>query len=137
MTKLEEEYHHLSLWYFVSFIFGIIFFFYSNDNYSSYSLVVVLFCLTILVKLFHKKDLFWFFIAICLLTFCSGVFIGHLRVSNIHTNPIDKIIISELSGKIEQVKPTLRGTQIILQDVHLGNNVKCNQLLTHYCNHCH
>jgi len=126
MTKLEEEYHHLSLWYFVSFIFGIIFFFYSNDNYSSYSLVVVLFCLTILVKLFHKKDLFWFFIAICLLTFCSGVFIGHLRVSNIHTNPIDKIIISELSGKIEQVKPTLRGTQIILQDVHLGNNTKLN-----------
>ena len=61
-----------------------------------------------------------------MLTFCSGVFIGHLRVSNIHTNPIDKIIISELSGKIEQVKPTLRGTQIILQDVHLGNNTKLN-----------
>jgi uncharacterized membrane protein YjjP (DUF1212 family) len=107
MTKLEEEYHHLSLWYFVSFIFGIIFFFYSNDNYSSHSLLFVLFCLTILVKLFHKKDLLWFFIVACLLIFFSGIFIGHLRVSNIHTNPIDKTIISELSGKIEQVKPTL------------------------------
>ena len=29
-NKLEEEYHYLSLWYFVSFIFGIIFFFQSD-----------------------------------------------------------------------------------------------------------
>ncbi|MDP4832501.1 MAG: ComEC family competence protein [Rickettsiaceae bacterium] len=129
MTRLEKEYHHLSLWYFVSFIYGIIFFFYINNNYSIYSLLFGVVCLAFLVKLFHKKKLLlWFFITSCCLTFFSGIVVGELRVSNIHTQPIDKPIISKLSGKVKQVKPTLHGAQIILQDVHLANNIKLNTL---------
>ena len=60
--------------------------------------------------------------------FFVGIFVANLRVSNINTKPIHKVMVSELSGQVEQIKPTLRGTQVTLQDVHLYqlNKIRIN-----------
>jgi len=121
MTKLEEEYHHLSLWYFVSFIFGIIFFFHDNFHYSIYAIYSIIASLVILVWLLRNRNLLCFFVSACLLAFSVGILVSSLRIASINTNPIKKTMISELSGNVIQITPTRRGTQVTLEDVHLFN----------------
>lgn len=121
MHKLEREYHHLSLWYFVSFIFGIVFFFQSNIDFSIYIIAAGITIIPILIWSACQSRLLFQFIAFCLVAFSVGVAASHLRLATINTNPITKTMISQISGVITQIKPSLRGTQITLEDVNLSD----------------
>jgi len=126
--KFAEEYHQLSLWYFVSFIFGIVFFFQGGFTYPLYFVCFVLFVSIFIVVFFCKKSLITLFTGTCLLAFVVGGLISGLRMHLINTKPISKPIISEVIGQIEHIKPTLRGTQITLNNVSLKNNQNLNKI---------
>ncbi|MDG1436426.1 MAG: ComEC/Rec2 family competence protein [Rickettsiaceae bacterium] len=119
MNILEKEYHHLSLWYFVSFIFGIVFIFQSGLGFSSYSIFTGLVVTFVMALVAHRKGLLFSFSACCMLFFFIGMTVSHLRISSIKTKPISKIIISEVVGTITQIKPSALGTQVTLENVNL------------------
>ncbi len=119
--KLEEEYHHISLWYFVSFIFGIIYFFQNILAFSFYYLFAVVIPLFILAIYLKNKDIVIFFIMNCCLCFCIGSFVSSFRTSLVETKPIHKSIVTDVIGEVVSIKPSLRGTQITLADVKIGN----------------
>lgn len=54
--KFEEEYHNLSLWYFVSFVFGITFFFYQESNYLNHIIFITL-PIGIILSIFFLKEI--------------------------------------------------------------------------------
>ena len=88
--KLEHEYHHLSLWYFVSFFYGITFylksFYFFNQRVSFNSCFILCFIilsvLTYFIVFFRKKEklIFSLFLAI-LFSFTFGVVITHVWTS--------------------------------------------------------
>jgi len=120
--KLEEEYHHISLWYFVSFIFGIVYFFQDVSEFAFYYLFAVVIPLFILAIYLKNKDIVLFFITACCLSFFVGFFVSSFRTYLVETKPIQKAIIADITGEIIGVKPSLRGTQITLSDVKIGNS---------------
>ena len=54
--------------------------------------------------------------------------VSNIRISSVTTEPIKKLIISELSGEVEHTKPTLRGTQVTLRKVALSNGRLLNKI---------
>ena len=121
--KLEEEYHHLSLWYFVSFIFGIIYFFQNVSVFSFYYLLVITIPLFLSALYFKNKDIVMFFVVTCCFSFFVGFFVSSLRTSLVETKPIQKIVVTDVIGEVIAIKPSLRGMQITLSDVKIGNEV--------------
>ena len=121
--KLEEEYHHLSLWYFVSFIFGIIYFFQNVSVFSSYYLLVITIPLFLSALYFKNKDIVMFFVVTCCFSFFVGFFVSSLRTSLVETKTIQKIVVTDVIGEVIAIKPSLRGMQITLSDVKIGNEV--------------
>lgn len=134
MYKLEQEYHHLSLWYFVSFIFGIIFFFRVELNYSFFSIIFCIVLFTSAALVLRSRSLLLLFASYLLLSFFIGIFVSHLRMSNIQTNPISKPMFSEISGRVDTIKPGLRGTQITLKDVTLADSTYLNKIRVNVSN---
>ena len=121
--KLEEEYHHLSLWYFVSFIFGIIYFFQNVSVFSFYYLLVITIPLFLSALYFKNKDIVMFFVVTCCFSFFVGFFVSSLRTSLVETKPIQKIVVTDVIAEVIAIKPSLRGMQITLSDVKIGNEV--------------
>ncbi|WP_017208448.1 hypothetical protein [Rickettsia australis] len=49
-----------------------------------------------------------------IIAFIFGVFISKYRVTNLHGATLHKPIITKISGKIESIKPTTIGEQVVL-----------------------
>ncbi len=132
IKKIEQEYHHLSLWYFVSFFYGIAFYLKSVDLFNQGILLntPITLYLTILSVLIYfvvflrikEKFMFSLFLTI-LFSFGCGVMIAHCRVTNaqIYPKPITKSNVFDMEAKVLEVKPTIGGAQLILDDVVILN----------------
>lgn len=124
--KLEEEYHHLSLWYFVSFFYGIIFYFKSIDQLMDYDLFDRIFPLgitfsvvfsIILVFLRKAERLFATFIVSLLLFFVIGMSVASFKLNYAQSNPLEKAGVFDIEARVSGMKPTISGVQVILEDV--------------------
>ena len=120
LQKFEAEYHHLSLWYFVSFIFGIIYYFQDTTSFSYYRLLLVPFFLLASLYFRNKNVIVFFFLA-CLLSFMFGFCISYARTTLVTTKPIIAPMVGEVSGKIINIKPSLRGSQVTLINVTIND----------------
>jgi competence protein ComEC len=128
IKKLEQEYHHLSLWYFVFFFYGIAFYLKSvelfNQGVSFNSCFITSSVLLYFIFSLRKKEklIFSLFLTI-LFSFASGVVITHLRVTNAKTSPrpISKTNVFDIEAKVLEVKPTIGGSQLILDNVVILN----------------
>lgn len=125
---LKQEYHHLSLWYFVSFVFGIAFFFQNHWDFSFSLLAITAFVVAAIAFFSYDKNLLILFSSSCLLAFVFGVGVSQLRMSTIHTNPIDKAKMAVITGRVEQIKPSARGMQVTLQNVEVENYRSLNKV---------
>ena len=137
IKKLEQEYHHLSLWYFVFFFYGISFYLKSvelfNQGVSFNSCFITSSVLLYFIFSLRKKEklIFSLFLTI-LFSFASGVVITHFRVTNAKTSPrpISKTNVFDIEAKVLEVKPTIGGSQLILDKVGIlnknDNNLKHN-----------
>ena len=69
-----------------------------------------------------EKLIFSLFLTI-LFSFASGVVITHLRVTNAKTSPrpISKTDVFDIEAKVLEVKPTIGGSQLILDNVVILN----------------
>jgi len=128
IKKLEQEYHHLSLWYFVFFFYGIAFYLKSvelfNQGVSFNSCFITSSVLLYFIFSLRKKEklIFSLFLTI-LFSFASGVVITHFRVTNAKTSPrpISKTNVFDIEAKVLEVKPTIGGSQLILDNVVILN----------------
>lgn len=98
-SMFEQEYHNLSLWYLVSFIYGIV---------SSYLIIL-------------RNNIFGRFISGIIIVFSCGMLVSKYRISNLHVVGIKKPIISQIGGTIESMKPTTHGMRVILYQVKFKN----------------
>ena len=130
VKKLEEEYHHLSLWYFVFFFYGIVFYFKFIDIFNHRFLFnntllcylitsVILLCFVIFLRKNEKFILS--LLATILLFFVLGMSIACIRVTSTSTNPLTKIDIFDIEAKVLEIKPTIVGAQLILTDIVILN----------------
>ncbi|MFK7967616.1 MAG: ComEC/Rec2 family competence protein [Rickettsiaceae bacterium] len=126
IRKLEEEYHHLSLWCFVFFFYGSIFYFKSVDLFSHRGLFnnelifylvtsFILLCLIIFLRK-NEKFLSSLFVTISLF-FVLGVITACLRVTNASTIPLTKPDVFDIEARVSEIKPTIEGSQLILTDI--------------------
>ena len=130
VKKLEEEYHHLSLWYFVFFFYGVAVYFKSLDSLSytkSFNNSLLFFTaisiiLTFFVLFLRKKERFipGLFTTI-LLSFILGMTVSCFRVASAKTNPITKVDIFDIEARVSEIKPTIGGSQLILSDIVILN----------------
>jgi ComEC/Rec2-related protein len=132
IKKLEQEYHHLSLWYFVFFFYGIAFYLKSVDFFNQRVLLntpialylTILFVLIYCVVFLRKKEKFIFSLFLTILfSFGCGVMIAHFRITNaqIYPKPITKTNVFDIEAKVLEVKPTIGGAQLILDNVVILN----------------
>ena len=135
VKKLDEEYHHLSLWYFVFFFYGITIYFKSLGSLSytkSFNNSVLFFTatsviLTFFVFFLKKKERFIPSIfATILLFFVLGMTVACIRITSTSTNPISKIDIFDIEARVSEIKPTIGGSQLILTDIVILNKEKDN-----------
>jgi len=126
--KFEQEYHHLSLWYFVGFISGIVLFFQVFPVKSLYILVSSAACCASLSRYFYKRNLIIYFLSFCILSIIIGMIFANIRLYSIDTKPIKKTITMQLEGEVESLKPTLRGVQVLMQNNKGDNNRKFNKV---------
>ena len=119
--KFEQEYHHLSLWYFVGFISGIILFFQLFPVKSLYVLALSAACCVVLSLYFYKRNLIIYFLSFCILSILLGMIAANIRLYSIETQPIKKTMITTLVGEVESLKPTLRGVQVLMRN-NKGDN---------------
>ncbi|WP_342268213.1 hypothetical protein [Candidatus Tisiphia endosymbiont of Empis tessellata] len=89
---LEQEYHNLSLWYFVSFICGIGTYFTLSSEPSFISILAIFTISLSLIIL--RNNIFGRFIAGIIIAFSCGMLVGKYRISNLHVVGIKKPIIS-------------------------------------------
>ncbi len=115
-SQLTEEYQRLSLWYFVSFFFAIIYYFTAMPVINLVLLTSITIAILSICHIYCLK-LFINFICYCLIFFMIGLISSDIRVKLSDTVSIKKIIIAEISGKIVVIKPTIHGRQITLTDV--------------------
>ncbi|WP_425363691.1 DUF4131 domain-containing protein [Candidatus Tisiphia endosymbiont of Hybos culiciformis] len=114
---LEQEYHNLSLWYFVSFICGIGTYF-TLSSEPSFIFILAIFTIS-LSLLILRNNIFGRFIAGIIIAFSCGMVVGKYRVSNLHVISIKKPITSRISGIVESMKPTTHGMQVVLYQVEI------------------
>ncbi|WP_375330796.1 ComEC/Rec2 family competence protein [Candidatus Tisiphia endosymbiont of Oplodontha viridula] len=124
---LEQEYHNLSLWYFVSFIYGIVIYF-TLSNEPSFISILAIFTIS-LSLIILRNNIFGRFISGIIIAFSCGMLVGKYRISNLHVVGIKKPIISQIGGTIESMKPTTHGMQIILHQVKIQKLNRSNQVL--------
>ena len=122
-TKLEQEYHNINLWYFVSFLFGLLFFFHYNLTLLVAPFCILAVILAISIFYFKSRDsIILFFISWCALLFLFGWYISSARTQSIDIQTIKQPILAEILGNIEHIRPTLSGYQVTLN--HIGPNKK-------------
>ena len=132
--KLKQEYHHLSLWYFVSFISGIILFFQLLPNKSLYTLVSCVALSILLIRYFRRRNIILYFISACFLGLIAGMIIANIRLDSVKITPIKKTMITTLEGEVEILKPTLKGIQLLLSMNKSDVNRKFNKVRVNISN---
>lgn len=115
---LEAEYDNLNLWYFVSFICGIIVYFSLDFKFSSATITIIFFYFLILFITWKYKIIFSFICKI-IIAFIIGMLISKHRIINLQAETLHKPVITEISGKIESIKPTIIGGQVLLNDIEI------------------
>jgi ComEC/Rec2-related protein len=119
-NKLEEEYHNLPIWYFVSFMLGIIYFFSCAADVTlrviifSASLPIALICAA---RIWRSEHIIIKFVSYIMLMFCIGLFASYVRTSLNDTHPIQVPIVTNIEGVVENIKPSLRGLQVTIVDI--------------------
>lgn len=132
---LAQEYHRLSLWYFVSFIFGIIYFLAYRSGFTT-SEASFVFLLLSLLAYYWRLNLIVNFLAICLICFFLGIITAEVRLETASSHPINRAITSKIIGRVEDITPTTRGSQIILDKVQVDyNNLSLNKVRINVNNH--
>ena len=120
-TKLEEEYNHLSLWYFVAFIGGIVIYF-SLKVEPQLDYIIASMAICFILLYFSKNNLPARFAVSLAIASIIGISVAKFRVSNLNVPQIEHSIVSQVEGRIESVKPTTTGMQVILRDVAVLKN---------------
>lgn len=134
IRKLEQEYHHLSLWYFVSFISGITLFFQFLPNKSLYTLVSCAALSILLIRYFYRRNIIIYFIASCFFGLMIGMIVANIRLDLVKITPISRTMITTLEGEVESLKPTLRGMQLLLQNNKSDANRDFNKVRVNISN---
>ena len=134
IRKLEQEYHHLSLWYFVSFISGITLFFQFLPNKSLYTLVSCVALSILLIRYFYRRNIIIYFIASCFFGLMIGMIVANIRLDLVKITPISRIMITTLEGEVESLKPTLRGMQLLLRNNKSDANRDFNKVRVNISN---
>ena len=99
-------------------------YYFSNGFYLSYNNLLTSSVLLYFIFSLRKKEklIFSLFLTI-LFSFASGVVITHFRVTNAKTSPrpISKTNVFDIEAKVLEVKPTIGGSQLILDNVVILN----------------
>jgi len=125
---LEREYSSLSLWYFVSFIGGIIIYFALPTEPSTLYISALLFFSLPLLTL-RKHGILWQFSSSLIIAFNFGMLAGKFRVISLNNIFIEKSVISQVEGIVASIKPTTKGRQVVLRETKIYKaNEKINKI---------
>lgn len=128
---LESEYQNLPIFYFLCFMSGIIYYFtilQAMPNILETTICVLLCALFILITStpLRQDNIILHFILYTTIAFAGGVAISKIHMMNKNHPMLKRSIITELSGQIASIKPTLHGTQIILHNTNIPSQYKRN-----------
>lgn len=123
INNLLDEYHHLNLWYFVSFIFGIVIYL-SLDYEPSVRYISLVFISSIATLYFRKYGVIGAFFSGIIIFFVLGIVVAKYRTLSIDSKSIDHSFSAKIEGKISLIKPVTNGDQITLSDVFLYDKKK-------------
>lgn len=112
--QLELEYTNLNLWYFVSFITGIVVYF-SLVFEPSLSSIVIFFCGSLSLLYFRNYGIISRFLIWLVISFACGMLVSKYRVMHLQVHTIEKPVVNEVNGIIESIKPTTRGIQAVVK----------------------
>lgn len=123
INKLLEEYHHLNLWFFVSFILGIVA--YLSLNFEPDTRYIAgIFISSIATLYLRKYGIVGLFISGLIISFAFGISISKYRTLSIQAISIEEAFSAKVEGKISSIKPVTNGDQITLSDVLLYRDKK-------------
>ena len=116
---LFEEVHNLSLWLIVSYILGIIVYFYLPFEPNFFWAILTL--LASLIVVWRVKTIRYLFIALSF--FLSGIVLSSARTQVVIVPALTKPIYNNfIVGLVREVTPSTKGRQIIIDHVSLDEN---------------
>lgn len=114
-TRLEEEYHHLNLWYFVSFIFGILAYFAITNEPSTRHITTLV--LVSLASLYLRRyGLIYILLSGLLISFTLGLGAAKYRAMNLEVMGLKEQTTTPVIGTVSSIKQTTRGAQVVLEN---------------------
>jgi ComEC/Rec2-related protein len=116
--RLEKEYHVLDLWYFVSFISGIICYF-SLHSEPAFIYILCVFTISLFSLFLRKYGILGYFASGLIIAFVFGILISKYRIIRLDiVAHFNQSVISKVKGVISDLRPTIRGNQLILHQTH-------------------
>ena len=131
-NTLESEFNRLSLWYVVSFIFGIAFYF-SLPFEPSIWVVTTAFIITLISLMLSSamKKLLWQFLSWILCAYMFGIVISKYHVMITNTKTIETPVITNITGIIDSIRPTTKGISIIIKNVSSNDVTEIQKVRIH------
>jgi competence protein ComEC len=127
INKLEEEYHHLNLWYFVAFISGILLYF-TLPFEPSATQVILTFCGSLATLFLRRFGLLYLFLSGIFISFSLGAGVSKYRSSSLELIGLKEQISTSVIGTVSGIKQTTRGVQVILEDVYVKKYPELNKI---------
>lgn len=117
-SKLDEEYHHLNLWYFASFIFGIIAYFAITFEPSIEQIVTL--TLSAFTSLYLRRyGIIYIILSGALISFALGFGVAKYRTMNLEVIGLKEQTTVSVAGTISSIKQTTRGAQVVLEEARI------------------
>lgn len=113
--EVALEYNDLSLWYFLSFIFGCTTYYSSSKHYDPSHIACLLVMSASISYIVRHRFYLKFLILLCAF-FTAGLGISVLQDYQITPLPFPEDTITSLQGKIEKISKTNHGFKIVLSD---------------------
>ena len=120
---LNNEYNQLPLLYFSSFLFGILAYF-SLEYEPNLRKVLYLFVASLSLLYLRRFGVIGMFFSIVTIFFVAGILAGTIRTHFISPSTLSHSIKTQLSGRIDSIKPKITGTQIIISDVKFEKEIE-------------
>ncbi|HJK87173.1 MAG TPA: ComEC/Rec2 family competence protein [Candidatus Megaira endosymbiont of Nemacystus decipiens] len=112
--QLEINYSQISLWYFLSFALGIVYFFTDSPEIPTYlNYIFLVFFIATTIYLHDEWPLSSALLAL-LAIFFFGIIISEYRASSLKNDSISKEHVASINGVITEIKPNTRGQQITI-----------------------
>ena len=116
-----KDYHQISLWYFVFFLFGCLFSL-SKCHWTSSCIIPILINIFVIILIINSKCNIQKYLFYLIFFFTLGVLASEFKKFNARSNKLEDNVVDYFQGTIGQITKLSKSTRIVLKNPQYLNN---------------